>query len=95
VLAARPPRDTGHARHLAAEQMVFCDECAGRGLRDVLSITRALLASPIWTFADAIQLAVAWRAAEGAGARGCGRMTAVQGSGRASWRSESGPADNT
>lgn len=50
VLAARPPEDTGHAQHLAAEQMVFCDECAGHGLSDVPSITGALLASPIWTF---------------------------------------------
>lgn len=50
VLAARPPRDTGHAQHLAAEQMVFCDECAGQGLNTVPSITGALLTSPIWTF---------------------------------------------
>jgi len=50
VQAARPPRDTGHTRHLAAEQMVFCDECAGHGLNTVPSITSALLASPVWTF---------------------------------------------
>jgi hypothetical protein len=50
VLAARPPRETRHAQNLAAEQMVFCDECAGQGLSDVPSITGALLASPIWTF---------------------------------------------
>jgi hypothetical protein len=50
LLASRPPRTTGHAQHLAAEQFVFCDECAGQGLHDIQAITDHLLSSPIWTF---------------------------------------------
>lgn len=38
------------AQHLAAEQFVFCDECAGKGLHDIQAITDHLLSSPIWTF---------------------------------------------
>jgi hypothetical protein len=50
LLASRPPHTTGHAQHLAAEQFVFCDECAGKGLHDIQAITDHLLSSPIWTF---------------------------------------------
>ena len=50
LLASRPPRSTRHAQHLAAEQFAFCDECAGKGLRDISKITDHLLTSPIWTF---------------------------------------------
>jgi hypothetical protein len=50
VLAQRPPRTLESARHLAAEQWAFCNECAGRGLHDVPSITASLMNSPIWTF---------------------------------------------
>jgi hypothetical protein len=50
LLASRPPRTAGHAQRVAAEQFVFCDECAGRGLHDVPRITASLLESPIWTF---------------------------------------------
>src|SRR5262249_24999890 len=50
LLASRPPSSTEHARRLAAEHFVFCDECAGRGLSDVTSITEHLMASPVWTF---------------------------------------------
>ncbi len=50
LLAERPPRTLQAARQLAAEQFAFCDECAGRGLHDVSSITDHLLRSPIWTF---------------------------------------------
>jgi hypothetical protein len=49
LLASRPPREAGHAQQLAAEQFVFCDECAV-GLHDVSRITNHLLTSPIWTF---------------------------------------------
>jgi len=50
VLAQRPPRTLESARHLAAEQWAFCNECADRGLHDVPSITASLMNSPIWTF---------------------------------------------
>ena len=50
LLASRPPRSTRHAQQLAAEQFAFCDECAGKGLRDISEITDHLLTSPIWTF---------------------------------------------
>lgn len=50
LLATRPPRDLESAQLLAAEHFAFCNECAGLGLRDVLSITRYLMASPVWTF---------------------------------------------
>jgi len=50
LLAHRPPRTRQAAQLLAAEQFAFCDECAGKGLHDVSSITDHLLRSPIWTF---------------------------------------------
>lgn len=46
----RPPRSFEHAQRLAAEHFVFCDECAGQGLRDIPSITASLVEAPIWTF---------------------------------------------
>jgi hypothetical protein len=50
VLAQRPPRTLESARHLAAEQWAFCNECGGTGLHDVPRITASLMSSPIWTF---------------------------------------------
>lgn len=50
VLATRPPRDLRSAQLLAAEHVVFCDECAGLGMREISSLTKYLLASPVWTF---------------------------------------------
>jgi hypothetical protein len=50
VLATRPPRNLESAQLLAAEHFALCNECAGLGLHDVLSITRYLMASPVWTF---------------------------------------------
>lgn len=50
LLATRPPRTLEQAQLLAAEHFAFCDECAGRGLHDVLSISEHILTSPIWTF---------------------------------------------
>ena len=50
LLAERPPRSVDAARHVAAEHFVFCDECAGRGLRDILSISASIISAPIWTF---------------------------------------------
>jgi Domain of unknown function (DUF4253) len=49
-LAERPPRSIDAARHVAAEHFVFCDECAGRGLRDISAISAAIISTPIWTF---------------------------------------------
>lgn len=50
LLVKRPPRDHNAAQHLAAEHVVFCDECAGRGLRDISDISDAIINAPIWTF---------------------------------------------
>jgi Domain of unknown function (DUF4253) len=50
LLAERPPPTVQAAQRLAAEQFAFCDECAGKGLHDVSSITAHLLSSPTWTF---------------------------------------------
>jgi Domain of unknown function (DUF4253) len=50
LLATRPPRDLRSAQLLAAEHFAFCNECGGLGLTDVSSITRYLMASPVWTF---------------------------------------------
>jgi hypothetical protein len=50
LLAARPPRDLESARLLAAEHFAFCNECGGLGLTDISSITRCLMATPVWTF---------------------------------------------
>jgi hypothetical protein len=50
VLAERPPRTLRAAEHLAAEHVVFCDECGGRGLTEVARVAAALLDSPVWTF---------------------------------------------
>jgi hypothetical protein len=50
VLAQRPPRTLDSARHLAAEQWAFCNECGGTGLHDIRGITESLMNSPIWTF---------------------------------------------
>ena len=50
LLVDRPPRDFEHAQRIAAEHLAFCDECAGKGLADIASITSSLMESPIWTF---------------------------------------------
>lgn len=50
LLATRPPRHLESAQLLAAEHLVFCNECGGLGLREISSITRSLMASPVWTF---------------------------------------------
>jgi hypothetical protein len=50
LLVSRPPRSIEHARRIAAEHFVFCDECAGRGLSNVPRIAASLLETPIWTF---------------------------------------------
>jgi hypothetical protein len=50
LLVGRPPRTLEHATQIAAEHSVFCDECAGQGLRYVPEIARALVGAPIWTF---------------------------------------------
>jgi len=50
VLAGRPPRSVRAAQHVAAEHVVFCDECAGRGLTAVSSLATSLIESPVWTF---------------------------------------------
>jgi Domain of unknown function (DUF4253) len=50
LLVKRPPRDRNAAQHVAAEHFVFCDECAGRGLRDISDISAAIINAPIWTF---------------------------------------------
>jgi Domain of unknown function (DUF4253) len=50
VLARRPPRTRQAAQLLAAEHFAFCDECGGRGMTDVPSISGYLMNSPVWTF---------------------------------------------
>jgi hypothetical protein len=50
VLAGRPPRSIEAARHVAAEHVVFCDECGGQGLTAVTSLAARLVESPVWTF---------------------------------------------
>jgi hypothetical protein len=50
LLVERPPRTLEHAAMIAAEHSVFCDECAGAGLREVSGIAAALVGAPIWTF---------------------------------------------
>jgi hypothetical protein len=50
LLVHRPPRTLEHASRIAAEHSVFCDECAGQGLREALAIAAALIGAPIWTF---------------------------------------------
>lgn len=50
LLVDRPPRTLEHATRIAAEHSVFCDECAGQGLRTVPAIAGALTGAPIWTF---------------------------------------------
>jgi hypothetical protein len=50
LLATRPPCDLESAQLLAAEHYAFCSECGGLGLNDISSITRYLMASPVWTF---------------------------------------------
>jgi hypothetical protein len=50
LLATRPPHDLESAQLLAAEHLPFCNECGGLGLTEVSSITRYLMASPVWTF---------------------------------------------
>jgi Domain of unknown function (DUF4253) len=50
LLADRPPRSVEHAQRIAAEHYAFCDECGGRGLTQVSTITASLMESPIWTF---------------------------------------------
>jgi hypothetical protein len=50
LLVERPPRALEHATQIAAEHSVFCDECAGQGLREVSDIAAELVGAPIWTF---------------------------------------------
>lgn len=50
LLVDRPPRTLEHATQIAAEHSVFCDECAGQGLRRIPDIAAALAGAPIWTF---------------------------------------------
>jgi hypothetical protein len=50
LLVERPPRTLEHATKIAAEHSVFCDECAGQGLRRVPDIAAALVGAPIWAF---------------------------------------------
>jgi Domain of unknown function (DUF4253) len=50
LLAERPPRTLQAARHVAAEHCAFCDECAGKALRDIPGVAAHLLKTPIWTF---------------------------------------------
>jgi hypothetical protein len=50
LLVKRPPRDPNAAQHVAAEHVVFCDECEGRGLRDISDISVSIINAPIWTF---------------------------------------------
>jgi hypothetical protein len=50
LLATRPPRNLESARLLAAEHYAFCNECGGLGLNDISSVTKYLMASPVWTF---------------------------------------------
>ena len=50
LLVDRPPRTLEHATKIAAEHSVFCDECAGQGLRAVPDIAAALVGAPMWTF---------------------------------------------
>jgi Domain of unknown function (DUF4253) len=50
LLVDQPPRTLEHATQIAAEHSVFCDECAGQGLREIPEIAVALVAAPIWTF---------------------------------------------
>jgi len=50
LLVERPPRTLEHATQIAAEHSVFCDECAGQGLRELPEIAAALVSAPIWAF---------------------------------------------
>jgi Domain of unknown function (DUF4253) len=50
LLVERPPRSPDAARPIAAEHYAFCDECGGRALSDVASITASLVNAPVWTF---------------------------------------------
>ena len=50
LLVDRPPRTLEHATKIAAEHSVFCNECAGQGLREIPAIAAALVGAPIWTF---------------------------------------------
>ena len=50
LLVDRPPRRLEAAQRIAAEHFAFCDECGGKGLRDIPSIAVSLVNAPIWTF---------------------------------------------
>ena len=50
LLVERPPRTRGTAEKIAAEHSVFCDECAGQGLRDIRQIANSLVGASFWTF---------------------------------------------
>ena len=50
LLVERPPHTTEAAQAIAAEHFVFCDECAGQGLRDIPKITASIVDAAIWTF---------------------------------------------
>jgi hypothetical protein len=50
LLVERPPDGLAAARRIAAEHLAFCDECGGKGLRDVAAISDELVGSPVWSF---------------------------------------------
>ena len=50
VLVERPPRDLAAAQRIAAEHVVLCDGCGGRGLSDIASLAASLVSAPIWSF---------------------------------------------
>jgi hypothetical protein len=50
LLVRRAPRSPEAAQRVAAEHFVFCDESAGRGLRDISAISAAIVNAPIWSF---------------------------------------------
>jgi hypothetical protein len=49
LLIYRPPRSIEHAQRIVAEHFAFCDECAGQGLHEIVSIAARLM-ELIWTF---------------------------------------------
>jgi hypothetical protein len=50
LLVERLPRSVAAAQRIAAEHYAFCNECGGRGLSEVPSISPSLVNAPIWTF---------------------------------------------
>jgi hypothetical protein len=50
LLVERPPRSEKAAERVAAEHFAFCDECGGKGLKNVSEITPSLIDAPMWSF---------------------------------------------